>query len=251
MMSKISYTQDSLHYYFRENWNLNSDNKIQQYLNYDFSVLFSGRLSRFDLGFIGDDFRRIRIKLISIIKSHDDAHIYFVYGKSNVEGNICEFQGTIGLKKFLIYDKMHFGVDDYYKNHGIKVQGVLIADYIFYEHPKQTHAGCFKGEINSAWYIDNDYNLIYDDIESVSDNWSNNQFFGIWTSYSDHKSEKCNWGHARIPESGDLDIGVAEFYPDEQYWDKGWEIYIKAYVEYPGTAQNKEARNLENMEWWK
>ena len=247
---KLSNAQSTLPYYLKEIENLNSDNKIQQYLNYDFSVLFSDDLSKYDLGFIGNDFKRIRIKLISIIKSHDDAHIYFVYGKSNVEGNICEFQGTIGIKKIHIYDKMHFGVDDYYKNHGIKAQGILIADYTFYENPRQKHPGCFKGEINSFWYIDSNNKLVYDEIERDSDGWRNNQFFGTWTSFSYSKSEKCNWGHARIPESDDLDIGVAEFYPDIKYWNKGWEIYYKANCIYPKTKQSEEASNLENEEWW-
>ncbi|MBM0654943.1 hypothetical protein JMN11_14995 [Capnocytophaga genosp. AHN8471] len=35
----------------------------------------------------------------------------------------------------------------------------------------------------------------------------------------------CNWGLHRIPCSGDLDYGAAEFSPNEKYYPYGWKDY--------------------------
>jgi hypothetical protein len=61
----------------------------------------------------------------------------------------------------------------------------------------------------------------------------------------------CNWGHARIPQSGNLDKGIGEFYPNEKYWDEGWEVFYKAWWVYPPTDESKKARDAEILEWWK
>lgn len=227
LLSEISLCQNSSHNYLIGNPQLGSENKIEQFKYIDFSVLFSEKYSAYNLGYIDENYKRIRIKFISIIKNPVDPNIYYVYGKSNVEGNICEFQGKFEIYKISILNSMHFGVDDKYKDEGIKLQGLIFVNYIFYEDPKQGHPGYFRGEGYSAWYMGKENQINFDDIESHSDRWCNNQFVGKWISYTTNQSKICNWGYARIPQSGDLDNGAGEFAPNEKYWDQGGKYSIE------------------------
>ncbi|WP_260390444.1 hypothetical protein [Riemerella anatipestifer] len=65
--------------------------------------------------------------------------------------------------------------------------------------------------------IDNKGQFRYDALNFFSDGFSNNQFVGSWTSYKTNITKRCNWGDYRIPESGDLDIGVGEFSVKDKY----------------------------------
>ncbi len=184
----------SSHYYLIKNPNLRPENKIDQFNHYNFSILFSGEHSVFNIGYIGDNFRRIRIKFVSVTKNPHNHHIYYVYGKSNVLGNICDFQGTIDITEIRLFNPMHYGVDDEYKGKGIKFQGVIIANYALYEGPSQKHSGYFNGKVYVGWYLNGKNKIIYDDIESHSDLWCNSQFIGKWKSYSTNQTKVCNWG---------------------------------------------------------
>ena len=65
-------------------------------------------------------------------------------------------------------------------------------------------------------------------IEDFADPFRNNQFMGSWKSYRGSLSLKCNWGDTRIPQDGDLDVGVGLFYPNEKYAKYGWQSFIDA-----------------------
>ena len=67
-----------------------------------------------------------------------------------------------------------------------------------------------------------DDRLLYDDIGRDSDDYSNNQFLGTWTSFRTNANKRCAWGQYRIPHSGDLDIGAAEFSVNPKYINNGW-----------------------------
>ena len=41
------------------------------------------------------------------------------------------------------------------------------------------------------------------------------------------QTRPCAWGHYRIPNSGDLDIGVGEFSPNPKYLSNGWGNFNK------------------------
>jgi hypothetical protein len=121
---------------------------------------------------------------------------------------------------------MHWGVDDEYrKNAGIKEQGIILGTYRL----NQKNNGNFEGIFSALWYIDRAGKLKYDHIEDFADPFRNNQFIGIWKSDDGKHFKKCNWGDYRIPQSGDLDIGAGEFYPNPKYKKLGWESYIKSY----------------------
>ena len=213
-----------------------------EFTKYDISSLLTQTKNSGVFGFIGDDYQRIRIKFISIIKNKENATQYFVYGKSMVKDNICEFQGTI-----TISNVFNFKNPD---SPGIK-QGKIVGDYLFYENPLQKHVGQFKGVFTSNWYLDKEGNLKYDDLSDVADDFANNEFVGTWTSYSGTVIKTCNWGDSRIPMSGDLDDGTGEFHPTHKYQTNGWLTYDQAYSGGISKDKEEEARKVEQKEWWK
>ncbi|HQU84347.1 MAG TPA: hypothetical protein PKY59_14515 [Pyrinomonadaceae bacterium] len=215
------------------------------YNKYDFSKFWTQTENSSVLGFIGNDYQRIRVKIISAVKDKSNSDIYKISGKSLVKNNLCSFSGTMKISKIRLYDQMRWGVDDEYKNKGIKKQGILIGDYKFAENGCSA-AGIFEGRFASYWYLDKNGKIKYDDIETESDGYSNNQFAGIWKSNSGKTTKICNWGDYRIPLSGDLDIGAGEFSPDEKYLKSGWQNYHDAYF-----GNNEKARAEENRIWWK
>ena len=211
---------------------------------YDFGKLWTETKNNIVYGFIGANYQRIRIKIISITK-RNNTNIYDVNGKSMVKNNICTFHGTITISSIKIYKVQHWGVDDEYKNKGIKKQGVLFANYYFEEDSIQNHSGIFEGIIYTSWYIDRLGALKYDDIEKYSDIYTNNEFIGTWKEYKTTKKLVCNWGDYRIPNCGDLDIGAGNFSPNDKYLEFGWQTYRDAYK---GKAQ---AKQVEEKQWWK
>ncbi len=202
---------------------LKSQDSLQRYGAYDFSPLLVPR-SEF-LGYIGNDYQRLRIHLKSISRDPDHQDRYVVVGESKVRDNLTPFDGSVTVTSIREYAHMHYGVDEGLKSAGIRSEGVLIGRYRFEEQQAQPHSGVFEGVVTLYWYVDKDGKLRYDDIQVDSDNYSNNQYVGTWTSYTTRKSKVANWGEYRIPFSGDLDIGAGEFSPDPRYKDRGWSDY--------------------------
>jgi len=118
---------------------------------------------------------------------------------SMVKETICSFFGSITINQINEVKELHFGADDEYKNNGIKRQGILIAEYSFVERAQQKHSGTFIGKLYSKWYLNKNNKMEYDDIQSISDSYSNNAFIGIWKSYSSGKEKICNWADWRVP----------------------------------------------------
>ncbi len=61
----------------------------------DFSSVWTSVNSDQIVGIIGDDYRRIQVHFISVIKDVDHPREYFVHGKTMVHNNVCDFQGKI------------------------------------------------------------------------------------------------------------------------------------------------------------
>jgi hypothetical protein len=194
------------------------------------------------LGFIGNDYRRFYIRFLSVIQNPTNPREYLVYGKTKVNETIRSFQGTITIKKSRIYK---CGDIPTYR------QGFATCDLVLYEDKKLSSTGFFKGKLTSNFIIDNKGRFRYDALMFFADGFSNNQFVGSWTSYKTNASRKCNWGDYRIPECGDLDIGVGEFSVDSKYLKNGWTNYKLAWRTYPETSGVKQARVKENEHWWK
>jgi len=213
--------------------------------DFDFSPLFTNTDNSVIYGFIGDHYQRIRIKFITVTKKQSSPYIYLVYGKSMVKNNICEFKGTITISNIRKYKTISYGVDDEYKNKGIKGQYAILGNYNFSENETQPHSGTFKGTFQSNLYLDNSNKVHYDDIDNVSDGYTNNQFIGQWISYKTNIIKNCNWGDFRIPNSGDLDIGAGEFSPNDKYFKFGWQSLRDLM-----SPNNKKAKQIEEAVWW-
>ncbi|MBB4035226.1 hypothetical protein GGR21_001115 [Dysgonomonas hofstadii] len=186
--------------------------------NYNFSNILMDNSTCY-LGYIGDDYQRFYIYFTEIEKI--SATEYSVKGESRVKDNECNFTGIIKISALRKLDQLYYGVDDEMKGQ-VKEQGYIIADFSLQEDKSQSASGEFKGRMVSYWYKDNSNDLLYDDLMADADGYCNNQYLGTWKSYRTGKSKKCAWGQYRIPCSGDLDIGVAEFSVNPDYEDKGW-----------------------------
>ena len=234
---------------------INATDFYSQIKNYDLSTILTAdsiiaedieggnkKIQRAEiLGFIGDNYQRFQIHLISVIQNPTNPYEYLVFGKTKVKETICSFQGIIKITKSGLYKTAEI---PNYK------QGFAEFDVVFYEDNKQPSTGFFKGKLTSNFLIDNYENFRYDALMFVADGFSNNQFIGSWTSYKTNKSKKCNWGDYRIPESGNFDIGAGEFCVDDKYIKNGWENYKLAWGTYPETPKVLKARHIENEQWW-
>ena len=216
-------------------------------IKYDFAPLWTNHDNRFVYGFIGKNYQRIRVKIISAVKDKSRPDTYSITGKTMVKENICQFKGTIKITEARMYENIKSGVDGEFVQKHIQKEGILIAEYHFKEDKKQNHSGVFDGLLSTAWYVDSNNLLKYDDIEFVSDSYCNNQFAGTWKDYNNNAILTCNWGDFRIPESGDFDIGAGEFSPAEKYLQYGWQGYRDAY----SGGNNPKSLQEEQKEWWK
>lgn len=193
------------------------------------------------MGFIGTNYQRIRVRIISVIRNNTTPEQYFVYGKTMVKDNVCEFQGTLKITA-AYYLKVSEITDG--------KQGFILGDYTFYESPAQKHVGQFRGSFKLTFYFDKQGQIQYDNIMGGGDGFSNNEFVGTWMGYGTTTSKPCNWGDSRIPMSGDLDKGSGEFTPNEKYIANGWQNYMDAYFGEPGKNAD-DAKKKESAEWWK
>lgn len=223
------------------------ENKKNVFLASDFSDLWNKTDNYNVLGVLGDDFQRIKVRVITVVKNTNNPEEYFVYGKSNVKGNVCDFIGKIIVEKIHETKREQFGVDNQAKDTGIKTQGLLIAKYEFFENRNQSHTGVFTGQLRTKWYINKDNQVKYDDINLLSDGYFNNAFEGTWTMYNTKKSKICKWADYRVPNIAcDFDLGAGEFSPNEKYFDKGWLSYAKAFL-----SNDEQYKNEEFAEWWR
>lgn len=248
LITNISFAQSNemfLNDFLLEN-ELRKENQLAEYNHFDFSDLWTKTDNNDILGIIGQEHQRIKIKLISVKKNPDNPNVYFVSGKSKFKETICDFNGTINLTEIKEVRKLHFGVDDEYADKGIKSQGVLIADYEFKENEEQKHSGIFKGQLYSKWYLTSENQIKYDDIQFISDGYTNNAFVGIWKSYATGIEKICNWADYRVPKANqDFDIGAGEFSPSKKYYEQGWGNYQKAWL-----YGDEEAKKSELEKWW-
>jgi len=224
--------------------------------NFNFSnILLDDRTCY--LGYIGDNYQRLYINFTEIHK--ETSTEYSVKGNTAVKSNLCDFNGTIIIKRLCELQHYYYGVDDEMKGK-IKKQGFTLADILLCENNTQKGSGIFKGILLIKWYVDTNNVLLYDDIANSSDSYCNNQFLGKWTSYRTNVSKKCAWGHYRIPCSGDLDIGAAEFSVNPKYNDWGerwnycgekkqfeWDIASETDIE---TASSEELGDLKSEKSW-
>lgn len=251
-LSVNSFSQDLCNTDIMNGEKLLPNNEIQKFLKYDFSELWLQTNNNLVYGILGDDFQRIQIKLISISKNTNNQNEYFVYGKSKVKENICEFVGKITIYKIQESKREHFGVDDEFKNLGINTQGLLSAKYEFFENKLQSHSGFFSGDLETKWFLDKKDKIQYDTINIDSDGYFNNAFAGTWKMYNSKLEKICHWGDYRVPSVDcSFDIGTAEFSVAEKYLNKGWiDIALKGKIGSLDSIESK-SKNMDPVKnWW-
>jgi hypothetical protein len=230
--------------------NLTEENLISKFTHFDFSSMITKNDTQF-LGFIGDNFERIKIKYISVTKDSINPKEYHVTGKTKVKSYVRSFKGNIE-----IYHIRHIIKDEYVKEvlkHANKEEAdvyskdeyFLFANYKYFEDANETETGIFIGTLTLKFYIERG-SVHYDELElGIDDRFSNNQYKGKWTAYKSGITKECNWGDYRIPDSGDLDYGAGLFSPNEKYFKNGWQSYNDAIF-----SRNRQAKMHEEEKWW-
>lgn len=182
------------------------------------------------IGYIGDNYQRFFIHYITVTKSKEDPYRYIVYGKTKVKDNICNFTGTITVRKASIQRSKDFP--------GYR-EGLLTCDVLFYEDSTQAGSGVIKGQLLSGFTLDQKGKFQYDALWAIADHFDNNQCRATWMSYRTGKRKKCNWGDYRMPDSEELDGGVGDVVINEKYKKNGWEDFMDM------TGGDKDT------DWWK
>jgi hypothetical protein len=195
------------------------------------------------LGYIGENYQRLRIVFIDIKKDTQEPCLYHAQGKTLVGLILRNFQGTLTIKDIHMEKGISSGsntplIDSIVRFH-------FRGDYQLDGNRKEDKTGQFSGVFDLACYYDKNDSLRYDELEDYSDSYRNNQFTGEWRSYSTKDRMKCNWGDRRIPDSQGLDIGIGEFYPREEFAKFGWQEYINAFEQ-----RDTAAMRLEWRKWW-
>ncbi|WP_155832903.1 hypothetical protein [Hymenobacter swuensis] len=194
-------------------------------------------------GFIGNDYQRLRVKLLTIRPDAQQLGRYVITGKSKVRATVASFQGSFTVVHVRETKRLPRALDDA-PSDAVKA-GVVLAEYELREPEGQPNNGVFRGIVYAQWYQDKARKVHYNDLENFADGYANNQFVGIWQSYKTGLSKSCNWGNNRIPNSKEFDQGVGEFSPADAYLDNGWQSYRKAWEQ-----NDKAAQQQEQAAWW-
>ena len=192
-----------------------NDDKFDKF---DFSGILADSRTKF-LGYIGADYHRLHINFSNVKKASHTK--YIVSGEYKISAEAHPFNGEIQITKIRKYTNLNYGVDDFMKGK-INAQGIALASYFL----KGDGGFQAKGQMLIKWYIDSDKRLAYDDISEDEDMYANNLFCGE-CKVGKAQTKPCAWGHYRIPNSGDLDIGAGEFSPSQKYINNGWSDFNK------------------------
>jgi hypothetical protein len=195
--------------------------------HYDFSNVIIGSATRDNIGIIDDNYQRLTMVLYQIRVDPKDPSRYQVSGRSQVNQNKTDFNGTFKLKELYLYDQFDYGVDEEYQDKGLIEQGFAVFDYQLNEDSTQQYSGVFTGKLYSKWYLTDDDVIHYDFIDYYSDSYFNNLYYGTWREYGNTQSKVATWADYKLPQEvvPDLNIGAGTFSPNPKYLKYGWAQY--------------------------
>lgn len=219
-------------------------NDLRQFDTYNFTPLISGLEVSYTFGTIGNEYKRIRIKMLDVVKDEINPYVYHIKGKTKVGNNLEDFEGTVTLQHIR---KIRFRVStDEIISLPPKYEGVVSGIYEFREPKSSDHAGVFTGSYQGMFQIAEDDKVYYNDLDLYRDNYINNVYIGFWTDYQTNAVKICKWGDFRVPDvPPEFDLGAGEFSPNEKYNSKGWSTYHEAFFQ-----NNKSAMEVEEGAWW-
>jgi hypothetical protein len=192
-------------------------NTIQNLAGFDLSAIWTTADNQQN-GVIGLDCKRIKIFIGKVTKDTKDNLTYHVTGKSNVNGNICDFSGQIRLLR--AYESSTDSESEHENS------GNLFAEYNFNEDKTQKSVGSFRGIFECFYYLDKKSRKGFiDESFSIADGYFNRTYVGTWASYSTRSIKKCIWGDYRLPFTFDFDCGDGEMSVCDKYIQNGWTTF--------------------------
>ena len=214
------------------------ENMVQGLASHDVSALWI-TTDDHQNGVIGMDYKRIKIFIGKVVKDPSNRLMYHVEGKSNVNGNICNFRGEIRILSA-------YKLDENNSESSHENSWHLFSEYDFPEDKNQKYTGAFKGIMECFYYIDNNGNILLDKSSDISDNYFNRTYVGTWTSHSSKAVKKCIWGDYRLPFTFDFDCGDGEMHVCEKYTQNGWASFNSG-----GEYDIKGDKAVLKDQWWK
>ena len=195
--------------------------------NYGFTNAIIGSINRDNIGIIGDNYQRLIMKINQVQVDLKDKTRYHVSGRSQVKQNITEFEGIMDLESVYLYNRFDYGIDEEYRDKGLKEQGFAVFDYQLNEDSKQKYSGVFTGQLYTKWYLTDDGVMHYDFINYYSDSYFNNLYYGTWREYGSVQSKVATWADYKLPQevAPNLNIGAGAFSPNPKYFKYGWAEY--------------------------
>ena len=193
---------------------------------FDFSPLFAYRLFGGYIAYVGDGYRRMSFSIHAARKISPTKYQF----SGELNGQL--YRGELHVKE--VKRVVYKSEPDALKKH-VRSRGVVTSELRLFNADRDPPV--VTGNFLTMYYINADDELVYDDWDSINDDWRNNQFVGMCTLADQGKTQKCAWGHSRVSCSGDLDVGAGEFHPNEKYQDNGWQDWGKHMpVFQPGKA---------------
>ena len=196
------------------------------------------------LGYIGEDFKRLRIRIRAISRSGSDPLCYRLEGATRTGENVCGFEGELHVDS-LTHHPVSDAPDEW---GGIRSGWTLWGHYVLREEADRPGSGVFEGVHRLDIAVDTAGRIYYDTLWLVADGYRNNQWQGTWRSYRTRAVKRCAWGDFRIPQSERLDIGCGEFAPADEYLDNGWRSWRDRYAADPEVR--RAALKEEVLCWW-
>ena len=182
-----------------------------RYLDHDLSPLLMPHTAF--LGFAGGNYQRLRVVFLSVAPVTPST--YAVTGFTLYKGRQTPFSGKLKPEKIARLKTWTYGTDDEMKGR-VRDEAALFATYDF----RQPDGATLTGRMEVDFYVDLKGRLIYGDLDGDQDGYCNNQYRGVWTT--GNATVTANWGEYRVPDSGDLDDGAAEFHAAAKYAAFGW-----------------------------
>lgn len=178
------------------------------------------------LGFLGNEYERFYIHYDIVYQLEKGR--YQVKGKTKFLDNIRAIAGEIIVDSIVPHIQVS-AIDCELGGMAPFVEGdetgTIYAHYSFSEARDEVPVGKYVGKAMFDYALHKG-NLYYDATNLIADGYCNNQYEGVWVSLDNDDEIICNWGDYRIPNSGPLDIGCAEFYPNEEAQkNHGWANY--------------------------